>query len=90
MLPIVSCLEINGITEFELKYTISVNMMSAYHVGKINKWIVDRDDLNSFFQSNTHNEATNAAKSSTHQTNGNRYTLMFTFAICRRLFVCLL
>ena len=41
---------------------------SAYHVGKINKWIVHRDDLNSFFQSNTHHEATNTAKSATHQT----------------------
>ena len=47
---------------------------SAYHVGKINKWIIDRDDLNSFFQSNTHHEATNTAKSSIHQTNSNHYT----------------
>jgi len=39
-----------------------------YHVGEVNKGIVDRDDLNSFLQCHSHYQATNATKSATDQT----------------------
>ena len=41
---------------------------SDYHVGEIDKWVIDGNDLNSFLESDTHHKATNTAKSSTKQT----------------------
>jgi len=52
-----------------------------YHVGKVNERIVDRNDLNSFLQRNTHHKTADAAKSSTHQISSNCCTVHVKCAV---------